>query len=511
VPAESRSEHDVVVVGAGAAGCVIARRLVDSGLDVALVEAGPRDTHPAISDPGRAFELPNSELDWKFTTVEQQGCDGRIINCAAGRVLGGSSSINNTVFARGSRADFDGWAKLGNPGWSYDAVLPLFKRIEDFDGGASTVHGTGGPMPVMSDYERHPVMSAVVRAAEGAEIRRNPDYNAGVLDGVDFMHFNALNGRRQSAATAYLRPILGEPNLHLRTGTIATRLLIGRDRCTGVECVGEDGVKLEIKARHKVVLALGALSSPKLLLLSGVGPADDLIALGIKPRVPLAGVGMNLHDQVLVLNVREAKQPFPQALPGHTQYQAIAFTRSREDRPQPDLEYMAAHIPYVPGGGPSEGFTLLTILVQPASRGQLRLASAEPSAPALIDPGYLREHADVEALVSSLRIGRRIASEAALSEWVGDEILPGAAINSKKELVEYVRRTAGSFFHPVGTCRMGTDDHAVVDPTLAVRGVENLMVADASVMPTTTSANTHAPTLMIAERASDLISQEITS
>jgi choline dehydrogenase len=504
------SVADVVVVGSGSAGAVVARRLVDAGATVVLLEAGGADVNPAIHDPGRLFELWDSEQDWGYRTVPQAACAGRELHWPRGKVLGGSSALNGMIYARGHRSDYDTWAYLGNEGWGYDDVLPLFKRSEDFDRGASAYHGAGGPLHVLSRYEPHPFHAAVVAAAQEAGIPFNDDHNGERLDGVAFAQLNIKDDLRHGTAGAFLAPVDGASNLVVLTGTRAQRLLFEGRRCCGVE-VAREGVIERIRAEGEVVICGGTVESPKLLMLSGIGAADDLTRLGIDVVADLPGVGRNLHDHVLSPVIHGASRPMPPVLPGLQPLHSHLFWHSRSGLPGPDLQPLFFHLPlYLEGmDGPPDGYTLMAGIIRPASGGSLRLASADPAAAPLIDPAYLSCAADVDAMVAALELCREIGRQDALGSWRGSELYPGPAVETRKDLRDYVRVTAITYHHQVGTCKMGIDEYAVVDPQLRVRGVEGLRVADASVMPFVTSGNTHAPAVMIGERAADLVREAL--
>ncbi|HUJ91147.1 MAG TPA: GMC family oxidoreductase N-terminal domain-containing protein [Gaiellaceae bacterium] len=493
--------YDVVVVGSGSGGSVVARRLVDAGASVLLLEAGGPDDNPAIHDPSRLFELWESPDDWNYRTVPQAACAGRELSWPRGRVLGGSSALNGMIYVRGDRSDYDTWAYLGNAGWSYDDVLPLFKRSEDFDRGANAYHGAGGPTHVLTRYEPHPVTAAVVAAAREAGIRLNDDTNGESIDGVAFCQLTIKDGVRHGAFTAFVRPVLGAPNLTVRTGARATRLLLEGGRCVGVEVAG-DGAVEQVRAAHEVVVCGGTIESPKLLMLSGIGDAAELARHGIDAAVDLPGVGKNLHDHALSPVIYAASRTVPAAQPGLQQLHAHLFARSRAGLVGPDLQPLFFHLPLYLDGmeGPVDGYTLMAGLIRPASRGTIALASADPAAPPLIDPACMSCEADLDALVAAIELCREIGSQPALAEWREAELYPGDV-----DLRDYVRRTAITYHHQVGSCRMGVDELAVVDPELRVRGVDGLRVADASVMPYVSSGNTHAPTMMIGERAAELV------
>ncbi len=497
---------DVVVVGSGSAGSVIVRRLVDKGASVVLLEAGGPDDNSAIHEPSRVFELYDSPEDWGYRTVPQAGCAGRELHIPRGRVLGGSSSLNGMVYIRGHRNDFDAWAYLGNAGWSYEDVLPLFKRSEDFDGGESHYHGIGGELHVQAGYEPHPFHVAHVEAAQEVGIPFNPDHNGASLDGVGYAQLMIKDGRRQSQAVAFLEPVLEAPNLTVLMWTRARKLLFEGSRCVGVE-VERDGRLERVRARHEVIVCAGAIESPKLLLLSGIGGGEQLCRLGIDVLVDLPGVGENLHDHVLASIVHSSARPMPPVMPGLWHLNSQFFARSRPGLAVPDIQPLALHLPVYPAGeeGPEDGFTLMTGIVRPASRGRLTLASADPAQPPLVDPGYLAEAVDLDALEHGFELYREIAAAPALEEWRGEELHPGPEVRSREQVRQYLREAAITYHHQVSTCKMGVDELAVVDPELRVYGVEGLRVADASIMPMVPSGNTHAATTMIGERAADLV------
>jgi choline dehydrogenase len=499
---------DVAVVGSGSAGAVVARRLVDAGVGVVLLEAGGADENPAIHDPARVWDLWDGPEDWGYRTVPQAACAGRRLHLPRGRVLGGSSALNGMIYIRGHRSDYDTWAYLGNGGWGYRDVLPLFKRSEDFDRGASDYHGEGGPLRVMARYEPHPVIAAAVEAAQEAGVSLNDDHNGPELDGVGFAQLTIRDGVRESTATAFLRPVSGAEGLTVVTGARAVRLLFEGSRCSGVEIAR--GRALEtVAARHEVIVCAGAIESPKLLMLSGIGDGEELGRLGIEARAHLPGVGKNLHDHVLSPVVYGAARPVPPPVPGLQLLHGHLFARSRPGLVGPDIQPLFFHVPaYLEEAGmsgPPDGFTLMAGIVRPASRGSLRLASADPDEQPLIDPAYLSRDADLDAMLGALELCREIGRQGSLAEWEPSELYPGEAVRARDELRDYVRRTALTYHHQVGTCAMGLGDQAVVDAELRVHGVEGLRLADASVMPTVTTGNTHAPTVMIGERAAELV------
>ncbi|HUZ84105.1 MAG TPA: GMC family oxidoreductase N-terminal domain-containing protein [Gaiellales bacterium] len=495
-------QPDVIVVGAGSAGCALTRRLVDQGIEVLLLEAGGPDDNPAIHDPARFHELWHAAEDWDYYTVAQPHAANRELHWPRGRVLGGSSCLNGLIHVRGARADYEAWVAAGAEGWGWDDVLPAFRAMEDFDGGESELHGVGGPVSILSRYPLAPVHESIIAAAGEAGIERNPDYNGGELDGVSQQQLTIRDGRRDSAAAAYLRPVLGKPSLRVLTGAHARRLLLARGRCVGVEWE-RDGV-MESASAGEVVVCAGAIGSPRLLLLSGIGPADELRELGIAVAADLPGVGRNLHDHLLSPAIFSAERPIAPPGAGQSPIQTHLWWRSRPGLPAPDTQPIHFGVPlYEPWmSGPPNGFTLLGGLVRPASRGAIRLSGPDPEDPLLIDPQVLAEPEDLQALAASVTQVREIGAATALrEEWGARELYPGTDVRTSEQLRDYVRRTAITYHHQVGTCRIGDDAEAVVDPRLRVRGIDGLRVADASVMPSVTSGNTNAPSLMIGERA----------
>ncbi|HWQ00913.1 MAG TPA: GMC family oxidoreductase, partial [Gaiellaceae bacterium] len=448
---------DVIVVGSGSGGAVVARRLVDADVSVCVIEAGGMDENPAIHDPGRLWELWGSPDDWAYTTVPQPGCNGRSVDIPRGKVLGGSTCLNGMIYIRGHRSDYDAWAADGCDGWGYDDVLPLFRRSEDFSRGESEYHGAGGLLHVSADYEPHPLQAAVVEAAQEIGITFNDDHNGPTQDGVGYCHLTIKDNVRQSQTVAFLRPVLGASNLTVLTGTRVRRLVLEGGRCVGVDVGGR-----ELRARQEVVLSAGTIESPKLLMLSGIGPAAELARVGVEVAVDLPGVGGNLHDHVLSPVVCSSSRPMPATVPGTNPLHVHLFARSKGDLPAPDTQPLFFHVPaYLPGmEGPPDGFTLMGGIVRPQSRGRLTLASGDPDAPPLIDPAYLAEEADVDTLQWSFEQAREIGRAGALAEWLGEELYPGLGISSSEDVRNYIRDTAITYHHQVGTCRMGVDELA---------------------------------------------------
>ncbi|MGH2896499.1 MAG: GMC family oxidoreductase [Solirubrobacteraceae bacterium] len=497
---------DVIVVGAGSAGCALTRRLIDAGVGVLLLEAGGPDDNPAIHDPGRFHELWLAPEDWAYYTTPQAEADDRTLHWPRGKVLGGSSCLNGLIHVRGARTDYEEWVRLGAEGWGWDDVLPAFVRMEDFDGGSSELHGSGGPLRIMSRYELAPVHEAIVAAAQEIGVAHNPDYNGGVLDGVAQMQLTIRDGKRHSAAVAYLRPVIDAPNLRVLTGAHAHRLLLEGTRCTGVEFAHE-GALHRARAGFEVVVSAGAIESPALLLRSGIGPADELAALGIDVTADLPGVGQNLHDHLLSPSIWAAEKEIIPFTEGLSPIQTHLWWRSRSDLPGPDTQPIHFSVPlYEPWmEGPPNAFTLMGGMVRPQSRGTIRLSGPDAGDPLVIDPQILSAEADLVALEASLAQVREMGTAQALQAWGVRELYPGPDVTTSEQVRDYVRRTAISYHHQVGTCKMGVDAEAVVNPRLSVHGIAGLRVADASVMPAIISGNTNAPSLMIGERAADFI------
>jgi choline dehydrogenase len=493
-------DPDVIVVGSGSAGAVAARRLVDDGARVLLLEAGGRDVNPAIHDPGRLHELWLSEEDWAFETVPQRHASDRRLAWPRGRVLGGSSCLNAMIWVRGAPADYDTWAYLGAHGWSWDEVRPVFERIERRDPASDA-----GIVTITSDYEPDAIHQAIVAAAQECGVPFNPDYNGARQDGVSHMQFSIKDGIRHSTTAAYLGDVAEHPNLQVLVRAHARRLLFDGTRCIGVE-VTHDG-NIERLHAAEVIVSGGTIGSPQLLLLSGIGPAEHLAEHGLAVVADLPGVGANLHDHLLSPVIFSAEREVGPPSPGLPACQTHLFARSRAGLTAPDLQPIHFMVPmYEPWmEGPANGFTLMGGMIRPASRGSIRLSGPSAEDPLLIDPNVLACEADLEALVAAIELVRRIGAGDALSAWGARELYPGPGADTDADLRQYARDTAITYHHQVGTCKMGTDEAAVVDPLLRVHGVEGLRVADASVMPTVTTGNTNAPSIMIGERVAEFV------
>ncbi|MGN6316190.1 GMC family oxidoreductase [Trinickia sp.] len=533
-------EFDYVIVGAGTAGCVLANRLSeDPDVSVLLIEAGGKDDYHWIHVPvGYLYCIGNPRTDWLYRTGEEKGLNGRSLSYPRGRVLGGSSSINGMIYMRGQREDYDEWARAtGDASWSWDAVLPVFKRSEDHHGGANPWHGVGGPWRVEKQRLKWQVLEAFREAAQQAGIPATDDFNRGDNNGVGYFDVNQKRGIRWNASKAFLRPALERPNLTVVTGAQVRKLTFDGKRCSGVAYRGGAGGTRDFvaKARLEVLLAAGAVNSPQLLELSGIGNGARLQRLGIEVVHDLRGVGENLQDHlqlrmayrvhgVRTLNTMSAHwwgkmliamqyalwRSGPMSM---SPSQLGAFAKSAENDAsitRPDIEYHVQPLSLDRFGEPLHRFNAFTASachLRPTSRGSVHIESPDPLAPPMIAPNYLSTDYDRHVAANALRLTRRIVQAPALARYAPEEILPGPQYQTEEELVRAAGEVGTTIFHPVGTCRMGSADDplAVVDSRLRVVGVAGLRVVDASVMPTITSGNTNSPTLMIAERASDMI------
>lgn len=523
------NEYDYIIVGAGSAGCVLANRLAARrDLRVLLLEAGGRDSSPFIHMPAGIARLAgNPRVDWGYYTEPEPHLLGRRLYWPRGRVLGGSSSINAMCYTRGHPGDYDEWARLVGEEWSYANVLPYFIKSEGQAQSGSKYHGTDGPLSVESLKFRNPLSEVFVAAGVERGLERNADFNGPRQNGVGFYQVTQRNGRRCSSARAYLRPALSLPNLSVHTRCLVTRVLFNGTRATGVEyrCDGE--MRTAFAARE-VVLSAGAVASPQLLLLSGVGPPDDLRELGIRVIVPSAEVGHGLHDHLDFCTLYKSTRPvtydfsawqeaavalrylFTRSGPGVTNVaEAGAFIRTGlaiDERPDIQLHFVPAQLDdHGRNRLPGHGFTVHACALRPASRGHITLRSNRPGDAPVIKANYLSVGTDMDILLEGIDLSREIVHSRAFTPFRGPEVFPGERAQTRQELEAVVRRKAETIYHPAGSCRMGKDSGAVVDSQLRVRGAEGLRVVDASVMPRLIGGNTNAPTIMIAEKAADAL------
>lgn len=524
---------DYIVVGAGAAGCVVASRLSeDPDIHVCLLEAGGPDTHPLVHMPaGIAAMVPTSINNWQYQTVPQSGLNGRIGYQPRGKTLGGSSSINAMAYHRGHPEDFDRWAALGNPGWSYQDVLPLFKRAEHNEHFNDPLHGQNGPLNVRFHTSPNPFGEVFVEAGIQAGYRACPDQNGATMEGFGRVQVMQKDGQRCSAARAYLTPHKHRQNLHIETHAHATRIIFDGKRAIGIEFL-QNGVKRSLHARHEVILSSGAFNSAQLLLLSGVGPKDDLLKLDIPVLHDLPGVGQNLVDHIDYVHSFRVKSRRLMGLsltglwdmakaavcywrrrsgPLTSNFaEACAFIKTSPELPQADIE-LALTIAMFANHGRTlysgHGLSVHACLLHPKSIGRLTLASTDPLEPPLIDPAFLTHPDDIKTLVKGYRVIQQIMATPAFQAFNPKDVI-AMPMNTDAEIEQVLRNRSDTLYHPVGTCKMGIDAMAVVDPRLKVYGVEGLRVVDASIMPTIIGCSTTAATVMIGEKASDLIAEE---
>jgi choline dehydrogenase len=497
------ASYDYIIIGAGSAGCVIAARLSENpDISVLLLEAGGPDANPDIHIPANAWKVWMTADDWWLPTVPQPGQAGRALFIPRGKMLGGSSSINGTIYVRGSRADYDHWAYLGNRGWDYESVLPYFRKSEDYYGGASRYHGAGGPLTVSRIARPSPLTEAFLAAGQGIGLPLNADFAGESELGVGLCDLTVREGKRWSTAAAFLRPAMNRPNLTVLTNAPSRRLVIRNKRAAGVAYVHDGRVEVA-EASGEVILAAGSFGSPKLLMLSGIGPADELAAVGIAAIEDLPGVGKNLQDHLLTFIIHEAKKPIPppenNILEAH--FFAKTDSRLRTADHQPLFMNVAPPLPYL--DIPANSYALAPGIIRPASVGEVRLTADDPDAPLHIDPRYLSADADVDRLVHSLEMSLELMNGPAFGEWRKGQVWPKKT--DRQSLVQYAREVSETYHHHAGTCKMGIDRMSVVDPELRVYGIDGLRVADASIMPAVISGNTNAPAIMIGEKAADLI------
>ena len=524
--------NDYIIVGAGPAGCVLAHRLSeDPGVNVLLLEAGGRDWHPLIHMPAGFAKMTKGIASWGWSTVPQQHMKDRVFRYTQAKVLGGGSSINAQIYTRGNARDYDSWEREeGCSGWSYREVLPYFKRAENNERYANDYHGYGGPLGVSNPISPLPICEAYFRAAQEMGIPFNPDFNGASQEGVGYYQLTQKNARRSSASVAYLWPIRDRKNLTVRSSAMVTRVVVENGRAIGVEIVDRPGASPEIlRAEAEVIVSCGAIGSPKLLMQSGIGPADHLKSVGVEVVHDLPGVGSNMQDHVDLFVIAECKGDFTYdsyARPHKTVWAGIqylllskgpaasslfetgGFWYADPTAPSPDIQFHLGLGSGIEAGVEKlrhAGVTLNSAFLRPRSRGTVRLKSANPADMPLIDPNYWADPYDRQMSIKGLRIARDILRQDALKSYVEREVLPGPGLASDDELADYACRSAKTDHHPAGTCKMGVDEMAVVTPELKLRGIDRLRVCDASVMPRVPSSNTNAPTIMVGEKGADII------
>jgi choline dehydrogenase len=529
------SSYTYIIVGAGAAGCVLGNRLsADPANTVLLLEAGVRDRSPLVKIPAGFAKLMGTKANWIFDTESQEHLNNRRMFLPQGKGWGGSTSVNAMLYVRGHRADYDGWRDLGNKGWGYDDVLPYFTVHENNERLAGTYHGVGGELNVADQIQHNPTSKAFLIAAQQVGIPYTSDPNGAAQEGVFYHQVTQRHARRESASTAFLHPVLNRPNLTVASHATALRVIVEKGRATSL-AYRHDGLTITARADRDIIISAGAINSPRLLLLSGIGPADELRAAGVDVVHDLPGVGRNLHDQLEVYITREAAKPvtysgedrIDRAARHVIQYglfktgpatatitEAGAFIRSTPDVSAPDIQLhflpawvvwkdLARHAERIPG----HGITLLACNIRPLSRGTVTLRNGDPDTPPAVDPNYMAEPEDWRVAIEGFHRMREVLAAPAFIGVLKDEKLPGSAVQTDEQIREYIRQWGKTDYHPVGTCKMGVDDYAVVDPQLRVHGLDGLRVIDSSIMPQIISGNTQAPSMMIGEKGADMILQ----
>jgi choline dehydrogenase-like flavoprotein len=537
---ERMAAYDYIVIGSGSAGAIVAARLSeDPDVSVLLLEAGGSDRTTLVRKPGmislvQQVKSLKEKLDWGFSTSPQENLKGRRITYTRGKVVGGSSSVNGMIYLRGNKENYNDWAAAGCEGWSFEDVLPFYKKLEDHEDGESEYHGAGGPIRVSRHPEDQisPVSIAFMNAVSAVcDVPILDDFNGANQNCASIMQMSCSNGVRSGTGEGYVQPSLSRTNFSLEMRALAQRVVIENGRAVGVE-YDQSGKRVTARANREVIVSGGAIGAPHLLMLSGVGPADHLREHGIDVQLDLPGVGKNLHDHILVPLVFRARTSFHRGTAAHffggmlkeymvgnswfgrSVFEACAFVKSSAEAPIPDLQLHTLPWGYPDPNqdGPERAhvdtghcLSVLPTMLYPKSRGEVLLSSADAADAPHIDPAYLKEPEDMQFLLKAIRKCREICSHSEMKEHLAEELTPGPDRASDKELIEEIKLRAGTVYHPVGTCKMGVDDMAVVDPHLRVRGIEGLRVVDASIMPEVTGSNTNAPSMMIGERAAALI------
>ncbi|MGF1703796.1 choline dehydrogenase [Photobacterium makurazakiensis] len=529
--------YDFIIVGAGSAGCVLANRLsLDPAISVCLVEAGPRDSSPIVHVPlGIIGMMHSKKMNWRYYTEQEPALQGRKLFWPRGKTLGGSSSSNAMCYIRGHATDYDEWESLGNKGWSYVDVLPYFKKSESQERGSNPYHGTNGPLNVADLRIRNPLSDAFIKAAKQAGHRLTQDFNGDQQEGVGYYQVTQKNGQRCSSAVAYLRPAEDRPNLTVITDALTTKVLLEDKKAVGIE-YKKGGQLHTIQAKKEVILSGGAINSPQILMLSGIGEKSELEHAGIEVKHHLPGVGKNLQDHLDALVVTRERTfhsvgfspvALLRSIKGLFDYilfrkgnfttniaEAGGFAKTDSGLEKSDVQFHFSPC-FLDNHGLNllqtvrHGYSLHACNLRPSSRGSLTIGSADPAAPPVITANYLSDPEDIQVMVRGIKLSREILKQSAFDHYRGVEVFPGKQVQTDEELASFIREKAESIYHPVGTCKMGNDEQAVVDDKLKVHGISGLRVVDASIMPTLIGGNTNAPTIMIGEKAADLILSDI--